>query len=258
MRKHGSLNQPFVRARIIGVILIIVGIISIINATPLTIKIGFASILIGLFTICIVTERSIPVKISDAALRGNLDAIRRIIRDLNLSGNAVFLPKTDELTEERVFIPPNKTGVIQIPEIHADDVFLTYMDGKNLKTLGVSIPSSGLKLLKELEGYEDFKDVNMENLDEKFQVFVETELLKSVSFKKYQNGWKLELEKPLFCVHDETLCQQYPCPTCSALLTLVSRASNSPEKRLWINQVTHNGEKVTFHLNFINRRPQGG
>ncbi|HID25856.1 MAG TPA: hypothetical protein EYP23_05290 [Thermoplasmata archaeon] len=241
-----------------GFTLIIVGIISIINATPLTIKIGFASILIGLFMICIVTERSIPVEISDAVLRGNIDAIRRIIRDLNLNGNAIFLPETDKLSEERVFIPPNKTGVIRIPEIHADDIFLTYMDGKNLKTLGVSIPPSGLILLKELERYEDFKDVNMENLDEKLQKFVETELLKSVSFKKYQNGWKLNLDKPLFCLHDENLCQQYPCPTCSAILTLISRASNSPEKRLWINQVTHNCEKVTFYLNFINRRPQGG
>ena len=77
LTKYFQFQQPHIRAKIIGVPLIILGIISLLYATSLSIKIGFTSILIGLFMIFLITEKSIPKKISDAQIEGNMDVIRR-------------------------------------------------------------------------------------------------------------------------------------------------------------------------------------
>ena len=215
--------------------------------------------LIGVFWIILITEKSIPKKISDAQTEGDLHVVKKKIREFHLDGNAVFLTKSDILTEERILIPPNKSGVIKIPNIDNNHVFLTGSDGKNL---GISIPPSGLKLLKEIEKDGNFEDIGIENVEEELQKFVGMNLLKSVSFKKQQNGCRLELEQPIFCPNDQNLCRQYPCPTCSAVLTAITRAasnaSKTSNKKLWINNTTYNGKKITFHLNFINMRIKQG
>ena len=67
--------------------------------------------------IFLITERIVPKETSDANIEGNIETIRRIIKELHLDGNAVFLPKSDNLTQERILIPPNRTGTVKIPDI---------------------------------------------------------------------------------------------------------------------------------------------
>ncbi|MCK4349178.1 MAG: hypothetical protein KAW47_11245 [Thermoplasmatales archaeon] len=241
MKRRFMLDQPHVKAKIIGIILIAIGIVFLLNSTSLYIKIGFTSILIGIFMIFMVTERSVPQKISNAQIEGNLGIVKSITKELNLAGNAVFIPKSDILTEERIFIPLNNSDVA-LPEIDDDFVFSTGTDGKSL---GISIPPSGLKLLQEVEKEADFENAGRENIEEKLQAFVGMDILKSVSFTKEQDSWKLELEKPVFCTNDPSICTKYPCPTCSAVLTAITKAS---KKEIWINDTTHNGKKMAFHL----------
>jgi len=241
MKRHFLMSQPHVKAKIIGLILIAIGIVFLLNSKSLYIKIGFASILVGIFMIFMITERSISKKISDAQIEGNLGLVKSITKELNLAGNAVFIPKSDILTEERIFIPLNDSNVV-IPEIDDDFVFST---GTNGKSLGVSMPPSGLKLLQEVEKEANFENARSENIGEKLQAFVGMDILKSVSFTKEQDSWKLELDKPVFCTNDTSICTKYPCPTCSAVLTAITKAS---KKEIWINNTTHNGNKTTFYL----------
>jgi hypothetical protein len=215
--------------------------VSLAYATSLSIKIGFTAILIGLFMIFLITERTIPKKISDAQIEGNMDVIRAITRELNLTGNATFLPKTPLLNEERVFITLQNTNN-KIPEVDDTFVFSTGTDGKSL---GISLPPSGLKLLKEIEPEADFTHTDLESVEEKLQTFVGFNLLKSITLKKRDNTWMLELEKTHVCTNDTALCRQYPCPTCSAALTAVTRAA---KQKILVQDTTHNGKKVTFHL----------
>jgi hypothetical protein len=215
-------------------------------------KIGFASIFIGLFMIVMITEKSIPKNTSDAQIEGNINVIKKIIRELNLNGNAVFLPKSATLTEERILIPPNESGVIKIPNVDNNNVFLT---GPNGEKLGISIPPAGLKLLKEIEKEANFENTEIKDMEEKLQIFVGMNLLKSVTFRKHQGYWKLELEKPMFCNNGQTLRVQYPCPTCSAVLTAITRALN---EKIRIYGTTLDGEKITYHINFIRKRIKPG
>ena len=122
-------------AKIIGIILIILGIIFILNSNSLNLKIGFASILIGIFMIIMITKKSIPKKISDGQIEGNIDVVKRIVKNLRLTGNAIFLGKNINLTDERIFIPPTNSKIIQIPNIGSEDVFLTGLNGENLELM---------------------------------------------------------------------------------------------------------------------------
>ena len=219
----------------------ILGIVLILLNTSLYIKLGFASILIGMFMIFMITEKSIPSNVSEAQIKGNLDTIKNITKNLNLTGKALFLPQSSIRTEERIFIPLNENNQ-KIPDIDNDLVFSTGTDGESL---GISVPPSGLELLKEIEKQVDFKDITLDQVEEPLQAFVGMDLLKSITLKKGENDWLLELEKPMFCPKDPSLCNQYPCPTCSAILTAVTRGA---KQKVMIQDTEHNGKKVTFHL----------
>lgn len=251
LKHYYSFYHSSVRAKIAGVILLAIGIAFFINPTSLNIKMGFASILIGIFVIFMLTKNSVPKTISDDQIKGNITAVKQIIEKLHLKGNAVFLPKTAPLTEERVLIPPNNMDVIQIPDIADDDVFLTRAGGRNL---GISMPPSGLKLLKKIEKEAHFENTEVKDIEDKLQKFVGIDLIDSLSFTKHNNGWILEFEKPYYCPNDENLCKQYPCPTCSAILTAITRTADGSQCKLWIKDVKHNGGKMAFHLHFIKKR----
>jgi len=236
-----SINQPNIRAKMIGLIFIVLGIVLLFTNNTLYVKLSFALLLIGVLMIFIITEKTIPSKISKAQIEGNFNAFENITKNLNLNGNAVFIPKSEILTEERVFIPLENKNT-KIPELNDDTVFSTGIDGKSL---GMAVPPSGLKLLQEIEKETDFKDINQDNIEESLQTFVGMDLINSVELKKLSDKWKLELVKPIFCQEKESMCRQYPCPTCSALLTAIARSNN---KKVWVKDVNHNGKKVEFLL----------
>ena len=227
------------------------GLCFFINPTSLNIKIGFASILIGIFTMFMLTKKTITQKISNEQIEGNIDTIKNIIKTLQIKGNAVFLPKTDILTEERILIPQSNNATIKIPKIQNDSVFLTTENGKNL---GISIPPSGLKLINEIEKEEKFETTKIKNLEEKLQRFVGMDLVKSLSLKQVKTGWELEIEKPSFCPNDQSLCTQYPCPTCSAILTAITRSTNGLNYKLQIKNISNDGNKTTFYVHFLKRK----
>ena len=229
------------RAKIIGILLITLGVTLIFLNTSLYIKLGFASILIGLLTIFMITEKTLPKHISEAQIKGNMDTIKNITKNLNLTGKAMFLPTNSIRSEERIFIPLNENNR-ETPDIDNDLVFSTGADGKSL---GIAVPPSGLELLREIEKQVDFKDITLDQVEEPLQAFVGMDLLKSVTLKKTENKWDLEIEKPFFCPKDPTLCNQYPCPTCSAILTAITRGA---KQKVIIHDTEHNGKKVTFHL----------
>lgn len=201
--------------------------------------------------IFIITEKSIPKKINDAQIEANMDTINKIIKELNIQGNAVFLPKSDILAEERIFIPSNKSGIIKIPDIKDNNIILKSKDGKNL---GISVSPSGLKLLNEIEKDKTFKDNTLENMEEKLQLFVGMNLLKSISLKKQKSGWTLEIEDNVPYKNKNLYCQ-YPNPTCSAAITMITRALN---EKIRIYNTTYNNNKISYHLNLIKKRVKMG
>lgn len=250
MKQKILLNESYLRARIIGILLIIVGAVILIDPTELKIKVSFVLILLGIFMILMINEKSIPKKISDVQVEGNMEALNNLIKELDFKGNAIFLPKSENLSEERIFIPSNSSGSIKIPNLNDKNkhILITKVNGKKL---GLSIPPSGLKLLSEIEKNKEFKDITPKNIEEKLQLLIGINLLRSVSFKEQQNGWNLEIEKTNYSINDQKMQNQYPCPICSAVITLITRAFN---KKIRIYNVIYKDKKIIFKLNFIRKK----
>ena len=102
-----------------------------------------------------------------------------------------------------------------------------------------------LDLLNEVEKDDTFENTDIDHVEEKLQSFVGMDVLKSISLKKTKKHWELILEKPLNCTNDETFCKQYPCPSCSAVLAAVTKATN---KKLHVEDTVYNGKKTTFYF----------
>lgn len=241
--KHQSiLHERDVRAKIIGVTLMIIGLLLLLFRNALLLKFSFALIVISVLMILLITEESVPRKISSAQVEGSLAFVNRMVKELKLAGNAVFLPKSRLLSEERVFIPAQKTTEAVLPFIDDEVVISTGADGEKR---GISVPPSGLPLLKKVETEASFDRIGLENVEEQLQTFVGMNILKSVTLKKVQTGWKLELERPEPCRTQQPTCDQYPCATCSAVLTAITQAS---QERIWVLNTARVGSKTIFHL----------
>ncbi len=243
-RKHGSLKQPHMKAKILGGLLMVTGGILLIQQTALFIKLGFGCMLIGLFIIVMITERTVPENISNAQVQGHSNAVKQLTNQLDLKGNAVFLPQNAIRSEERLFIPL-KNEQISFPEIDEDMVFATGADGTSL---GLCLPPSGLSLLHEIEKETPFQKTEIDHLEEKLQSFVGMNILTSIALKEKQNRWQLELEKTMYCMTNPAFCKQYPCPTCSAVLTAITKATN---QKVQITDAKQVGKKTTFYFTMM-------
>ena len=199
-----------------------------------------------------ISQRYIPAATSDAKVKGGIKSIYRIIIQLGLKGNCVFIPKSKQLNEERIFIPPNHEGNIKIPKITDDTSILKDRNGS---CIGLLLPPSGLDLLDEIDKEKDFENTSLKNIESNLKKFIGIDLYKSISLSKILNGYKLELEvdNPDFCFKNRRLCRQYPCPICSAVLTAISRSTISTEKRLWVKDVHHKGSMVVFFIHFLEK-----
>jgi len=246
-----NLKQPNIGIKTIGIVLTIIGLVFLLDPTTLNLKIGFASILMGILILFVISLKTTPEKIFDKIIKGNIETIEKIIKELKLKGNAIIIPKTENLTEERIIIQPKNIKKVKIPSIKNENVFLKGIKNKNL---GIALPPSGLQLLDDIEKEEKIKVNKIWDIEKKLQIFVGMDLVKSISFKPGQDSWVLELEKPNFCPKNLMLCKQYPCPICSAILVAIIRAMNNPELRLIIKDAKQNGNKITFYLSFIKRK----
>lgn len=254
MKQRFTVNKPkYIRTKIIGIILILIGVYFFLItrnlvfipdilpfiSTNLQIKISFTSFLIGIFWIFLIPEKSIPKNLSDALNKGTFGAIEKLLK--GLLGKAVFLPKSEILSEERIYIPQNKYDD-KPPYVDSNSVFLRKL---NVEKLGISLPSSGLKLLEEIEKEVNFEDIGIENVEESLDKFIGLNLVKSIILKKHKDTYKLIIKKPVSCRENQNLCQQYPCPICSAAITAIVHATNKTVK---IIDAKIKGEKITFNL----------
>jgi len=192
--------------------------------------------------ILLITEQTIPRRISNAQLEGNLAFVNKMTTDLKLAGQAIFLPKSAILSEERIYIPVDNTPRTYVPFVDDNMVLNLRKDGE---VLGISLPPSGLALLRKIQADTSFEKIGLENVEEKLQSFVGLNLLRSVTLKKEQNGWKLELERPEACTTEQPTCSQYPCATCSAVLTAITQAAG---EKIWVQDTHRMGAKTIFHL----------
>lgn len=237
-------RQPHFRAKLLGIPLLVVGVIFLFLNDDTLLKIGCSLILIGLFIVIMITEKTVPAFLSNAQIKGYSEAVYQIVQQLNLKGNAIILPRTNTRSEERVFIPLQNSN-LSLPQLDNEMVFAT---GTGRTSMGVSLPPSGLVIFGEVEKETSFENTHIENLEEKLQVFVGMEILQTLSLKQRDELWSLTVQKPLFCPKNETFCKQYPCPSCSAVLTAISKATR---QKIVLKDVVHDAKTTSFYFTLM-------
>lgn len=270
--KGWVLGGFFTAAGLLALILAYMAHLDILNLTPTTdpeelqhiedledlrgiyINLGFGGVFIGVFSIFVLTERAIPV---DVAQRQALSAVRmtnELVTNLNLRGNAAYIPAKFALTREKVLIPATD-GSLSLP-IMTDD--LVFSLGADRSTLGIFLTPPGLDLL---DGYEkdlevSNKDVGLEALEGNLQIAkLGLGLVKDFKMKQRGDETILRVEHRAFYDACRTVrgtmpdvCRQAGCPICSAFLTGIARATGNIVK---VVSVENSTDSIQFHLKLI-------
>jgi hypothetical protein len=224
------LREQRIKAKLMGIVFIVMGVYLIATQEQIYIKIGFGAIFIGLFAIFVITEKAVPQKLNEAQLLSNMELLRSLSANLNLEGNGVYIPATGNLTKEKVFIPlqEDKNYTLSTSE---DIFFVTNLHGSSL---GVIFPPPGLALLDiyEKEMNIKIKSITFEELEQRFQMFCRSMgLLKNLSLKKDDEVIIVKITHSRYkdlCqrirMDMSDICRQVCCPLCSLILCALTRA----------------------------------
>jgi hypothetical protein len=224
-------KSPSQRAKVLGTILIIVGIsVIILKNEEVFLNVGFGAIFIGLFAIMVIKEKTVPKRISDAQMQSNLQILSSISENLDLKGNGVYIPQGGSLTKERVFIPVSQEEKYNLPAIDDETVFVAGTSGSSLGVM-FTPPGLGLLELYENDMEIDIKNIEVDELEQNLQIMIYNfGLIKDLSIKKEDNLIKVKITKPIYyeLVKEkkmEKIYKQTGDPAVSSILCAITRSS---------------------------------
>lgn len=218
------------------------------------INLGFGAAFIGIFTLFVLTERALPAEITQRQMLSQARMTSELVTNLNLKGNAAYIPAKFALTKEKVLIPASDNS-LALP-IMTDD--LVFSLGADKATLGIFLTPSGLDLLDGFERDLDVsnKDVGLEALEGNLQIAkLGLGLVKDFKMKEREGEIILRVEHSSFYDACRTtratapdVCRQVACPICSAFLTGIARATGSIAK---VTRVENETDRVQFHIKLV-------
>jgi hypothetical protein len=229
-----ALRSPPIRAKALGLFFIAVGLyLILINKDPEYQEIGFGTVFIGSFIFLVITERTIPKKLSDAYIASNMELINSLVDSLHLKGNGIYIPTSNDLLKERVLIPAQENENIDLPVIKGNSFFIPKTSESGLSV--VFVPP-GLELLDTIEkemGIK-FENIDIDKLGQYLQIMIYgLGLLKSLSIELEDE--KFIRVKIKHVAYDDiytdivkkmgNLYRQTGCPICSSILCAITRSS---------------------------------
>ncbi len=193
-----TLNRPKYRAWVLGGVAAVVGIAGIAFAllgggSTVFLVGGVGLVLIGVFTIAMVSEDTTPTSVNKAQGKASISTFLNLIASLKLEGRPVYLPATENephVVKERMFIPLKDGGRKPLPPVDDEEVFHTGTDGTEI---GAAFDPPGRELLDLLEKDvgTDTSNVDPHQLEEALRATVSNyELLQDVNIRMDSKGNK--------------------------------------------------------------------
>jgi hypothetical protein len=212
--------------------------------------IGFG--FLGLFGMAVLGEASSPRSVSEDEMISTARASGDIIRALQLSGNAVYLPAKHGLTKERIFIPGGK-GQTTLPTALSEDLALS--PGKDGSSPGVVLEPLGARLLDrtEREVGTQLSGVGLETAEGTLQMMKHGySLMRDFHFKERDGKTVMRVEYKDLLEACRTVrkerpdtCRQMACIGCACLLTAATRATG---KAVVVESVDNSKDNVVYTL----------
>lgn len=214
--------------------------------------IAIGCLFLGLFTIFVVSERSISITVSENQMIGSARSASDVVSALSLQGNAIYLPAKHGLTKEKLFLPAPRNGV-DPPSALSDD--LTLSPGKDGSSPGILAEPIGLSILDSIEKEMNvsLKGADIESAEGMLQVLkLGLGIMKDFHFKERDGKFILRVEYSGLLDACRTVkkerpdtCRQSACIGCSCLLTGAARATG---KTVRIEDVDNITDRVVFTL----------
>lgn len=213
---------------------------------------GVSSIFLGLFGMVMLGERSISIVPAEAEMISQARISRQMLRGLNLSGNAVFVPRNATLDTERVFIPSGGND-LRLPEAISED--LVFSPGKDGSAPGALLIPPGADLLRicERESERSFDGIGAEALEGELQILKHGfGILRDFHIKERDGKLVMRIEHSglgdacaLIRAELPDTCRQLSCPACSCVLSGIAKALGRP---IAVEEVKNTEPQVVFHL----------
>jgi len=213
---------------------------------------GIGFTFLGLFGIAILGEASAPRTVPESQMIATARTAGDIVKALQLSGNAVYLPAAHGLSREKAFVPGGK-GRTALPTALTEDLPLS--PGKDGSSPGIVLEPLGAELLDRVEKELNTKlsGVGIEAAEGTLQMLKHGfPLMRDFHFKEREGRTVLRVEyKDLLeacrAVRGERpdTCRQMACVGCSCLLTAAARATG---KAVLVESVDNSKDNVIYTL----------
>jgi len=214
--------------RIVGLVFLLIGIGLLVSelffegALPLVL--GAGTSFLGVYTIAMSTERYVKADVLVAGFEASMENIDRVLRELKVSGRAVFLPKR-YAGEPRIFLPA-RTGEITLPDLRGDPTFLTGVEADEAGIL-LFPPGHGLCILLEGELESEMEGLEPEAVATMIPPLLCQGLGLAKSIDIDEEKLTLELRSPVtFGFYGRNLkgAEQIGCPVSSCISEALSRS----------------------------------
>jgi hypothetical protein len=159
-----------------------------------------------------------------AVLGSYRELLRKMVSDLDLEGNAVYIPPYENLPEGGTFIPLREDFSLSLGRLDEETVFLTNVGSE--REMGLSIRPTGLELLRKFEEHlegslEGSGPAEVESVAG--SVLRALDLAKGVYIEEGDGGFRVVVRPDFSC--DPEGCEQVACPVCSSVLLALSKAT---------------------------------
>ncbi|AMM53292.1 hypothetical protein [Pyrococcus kukulkanii] len=217
------------RALISG--LAILGIGAFISTTSVimgtdTLNIGLAALIIGAVVLAFKSEEYVRRDTLDLVVTSVQESLEKMVKDLGLEGNAVYLPPYENLPEGGVFIPLVKDYRIDLGKLSEDSVFLTEVSSE--REMGLLIRPPGGKIVEKFEEHLEGEITSVPEVESVSTAVLKfLELAESVYIEDAGNTFYVYV-KPRnieFCKRRIKNCNQVACPICSSILLGLAKGS---------------------------------
>ncbi|USS41076.1 hypothetical protein NF865_02340 [Thermococcus aggregans] len=209
----------------IGTFLIIYGAI---NSNQSLVNLGFAGLFLGFVVLTFKSKEYVKREALDNLILPYIETLRRMVRDLGLEGNALYIPPYENMPEGGTFIPLHKDFDLDLGRMDEETVFLTNV--ANERQMGLLIRPTGADLVKKFEEhFESTLDGSGSSAVESVasSVLRALDLARGVHIDESEGGFRI-IVKPTnieICRASIEDCNQTACPVCSSILLALAKGT---------------------------------
>ncbi len=225
-----KISSPENASKIAGALFIGISLYLFLFTPYLTAALG--ALFIGIFTPVIQHGRYVEEDTAVAGLKSGVEPLHRLIRDLDLDGNAVVVPPIRHLSESRVYIPAGTFNTL--PDLYDEMTIVTGGGGRT----GVSLAPPGLPLFQDAEERMEH-GIAGEGIEAAREVMGHLthglDLASSFSVRAEEDEYRLRITQGRYreaCQEIredlEGICFQAGCPICSAYLVALVESIEEP------------------------------